>query len=160
MESSNPQEAETPSFTNKRNLAATQLTENQRTTIRTVLNNTAESPLSDLSNTLPDARAHLADHQIHRKNIDSMCTEVAENWPDVQIIECGVHCDRYPYIAIRITPYDNESEKRHDALVARLRILMPQTVSVPFLCLGEDGPNAINAATQLFKRQNFNLGDD
>lgn len=110
------------------------------------------TPLNDLSRPPTDAKAHLADHQIHRHDIEIMCIEVAENWPDVQSIECGAYGDKYPYIAIRIDPYDQNNAKRHDTLVANLRRQTPQYSTVSFYCLGEDRPHAVSAATQLYKR--------
>lgn len=129
----------------------TELSNYHRGQIRLLIDNVM-SPLNDFSTPPADARAHLADHKIHKHHIDAMCIEVTENWPDIQSIECGVHGGRYPYIAIRIDPHDQINAKRHDILIEHLRNRFPEYRMVSFYCLGEDRPFAVSAATPLYRR--------
>ena len=130
----------------------TDLSDDLRTKMRSICRD-GRSPLNDFSTAPPDARAYLADHQIHRHHIDAMCVEAMENWPDIQSIECGAHEGKHPYIALRIHPYDDRNAKRHNAFIGCLRDRFPEYSTVTFYCLGEDHPYSVSDATPIYKRR-------
>lgn len=110
-----------------------------------------ESPFSDMPTTRPDTFAHLADYQIRHEQIEILCMEARDRWPDIVLIESGVHSG-YPYISFRIDPYSEENARRHDSYVSTIRERCPAFGKVSFHCLPEDPPHAVNIATQIYNR--------
>jgi hypothetical protein len=69
-------------------------------------------PIDDYRYPPPDVMGFLADRNIRKDDLLHIAEHVAQHWPQVVAVRCGISSNR-PYFSIHLTPFSPTAQREH-----------------------------------------------
>jgi hypothetical protein len=88
------------------------------------------TPFTEIHLPPPDVFGHLADRQLLRSDINSICDYVRDNWPKVQRIDCGIDSLGKPHFDVQLDPFEWADIATHRPLADWIRENYPTTADM------------------------------